>query len=451
MKGLRISALCLFGVLGLANLASAQIWSRRYNGSGSGNDSARSIALDGAGNTIVTGESDGTAATKVDFVTIKYNGSGTPLWSKRYDGTAHGNDYAKAVATDIAGNVYVTGSSEGLGTDSDIVTIKYSPTGVRLWVKRYDGPAHGMDTPSSIAVDQYDGTIYVAGGSQGVGTEFDTVLIKYNPDGTRPWLKRFDGSAHGYDFASAVAVDPAHNVYITGATTGTTTDIDFLTIKYSPTGTRLWVRRYNSPANGVDFSNAIAVDDSGEAYITGNSWRSDVESHYVTIKYNTAGTQQWIADYNHAMGTDIPWGIAVDPSGNAIVTGESYDPTTQIDCATIKYNGMDGSTIWTQRYDGGVGGDDIGYAIALDANGDPSITGSTYTGDKEKTDILTIKYLDSGFMAWRKTFAGTGHRGDAGYAVAADPFGNTYVAGLVCTVGLPTLTLVDFVTIKYAP
>ena len=97
MKLFRISALCLLGVLGVSSMASAQLWSRRYNGAGSGNDLARAITLDGAGNIYVTGESDGTSATGVDFATIKYNSSGAPLWSRRYDGPAHGADYAKEI------------------------------------------------------------------------------------------------------------------------------------------------------------------------------------------------------------------------------------------------------------------------------------------------------------------------------------------------------------------
>lgn len=451
MKVLRISALCLLGVLGVTSMASAQIWSRRYNGAGSGNDAARAITLDGAGNVYVAGESAGTATTGIDIVTIKYNGSGAPQWAKRYDGTAHGSDYGKALAVDLSGNVYVTGASDGVGTGSDIATIKYNATGTRLWVKRYDGPAHGFDMPSSIAVDNSDGSIYVAGAVTTATTELDMVLIKYAPDGTRLWVKRYDGPSHGYDFASAVAVDLNHNVVITGASMGSGTQQDFATLKYSSTGTLLFVRRYNSTANRVDFANALALHPyTGDIFVTGNSWRSDTECHYVTIKYDTNGNQQWLADYNNG-GIDIPWGIAVDPSGNAIVTGQSSDPTTQNDYFTLKYNGSTGATIWSRRYDGGQNNDDIAYAIALDGNGDPCITGTSYTGITNKFDIVTIKYFDSGGMAWKKTYASTGKLTDAGYAIAADPFGNTYVAGMATTVGLPTLVLTDYVTIKYAP
>ena len=319
MKVFRISALCLLGVLGVASMASAQNWSRRYNGTGSGNDVARSIAADSSGNVYVTGNSDGTAATGIDFTTIKYNSAGAPQWYRRYDGAAHGNDSGKAIAVDSGGNVYVTGTSQGVGTGSDIATVKYAPDGTRLWVKRYDGSGHELDAPSSIVVDPAGG-VYVAGGSLGATTEIDYVLIKYDAAGNRPWVKRYDGPSHGYDFASAVALDPAHNVYVTGGSTGVGTQIDFATLKYDSTGHLLYKKRYNSPSNMIDFANALVVDDSGNAHVTGNSWRSATESHYVTIKYDTAGITLWKVDYNNVQLRDIPWGIALDVSGNVFVT-----------------------------------------------------------------------------------------------------------------------------------
>lgn len=448
MKALRISTLCLLGVLGVTSMASAQVWSRRYNGAGSGNDSARAISVNIAGNVYITGESDGTAATKVDFTTIKYAPNGSPLWSKRYDGPAHGNDSGRGLVVDASGNVYVTGASEGIGTGSDIATVKYAPDGTRLWVKRYDGPAHGLDIPSSMAIDPSDGSIYVAGGSASVATQQDYVLIKYAPDGTRRWVKRYDGSDHGYDFVRAVTVDSSHNVIVTGASTGRGTEIDFATVKYNASGTQLFVRRYNSPKNLIDFAHALAVDRDGNIYVTGNSWRSDTESHYVTIKYDSLGAQQWLADGNHAGGVDIPWGIAVDPSGNAIVTGQSADPTTQNDYLTIKYQGSTGATMWATRYDG-IGNDDFAYALALDVNGGIYVTGTSYTGTTNKFDILTIQYMPNGVMNWHKAYAGAGRLTDAGYAIVADLFGHCYVAGVATTVGLATLVLTDFVTIKY--
>ena len=61
-----------------------------------------------------------------------------------------------------------------------------------------------------------------------------------------------------------------------------------------------WVARYNGPANNYDFSNAIFVDNAGNVYVTGQSKPDSLQNSddYATIKYNSAGVQQWISRYN---------------------------------------------------------------------------------------------------------------------------------------------------------
>ena len=82
------------------------------------------------------------------------------------------------MALDGQGNVYVTGYSVGLNTSSDYATIKYSPDGRRLWVKRYNGAGNDYDSPTSIAVDG-KGNVYVTGESEGSGSSNDYLTIKY--------------------------------------------------------------------------------------------------------------------------------------------------------------------------------------------------------------------------------------------------------------------------------
>ncbi len=78
--------------------------------------------------------------TGYDYATLKYDSDGNVIWGRLYDGPAHTDDYDYAIALDAAGNVYVTGGSHGIGTHRDYATIKYGPDGTQLWEKRYDGP-----------------------------------------------------------------------------------------------------------------------------------------------------------------------------------------------------------------------------------------------------------------------------------------------------------------------
>jgi len=259
-------------------------------------------------------------------------------WVARYNGPAYGFDYAKAIAVDSSGNVYVTGTSKGSDTGNDYATIKYNTNGKQLWVKRYNGPAKKEDSASAIAVDS-SGNVYVTGGSEGSGTSDDYATIKYNTNGKQLWVKTYNGPAYGNDFAGAIAVDSSGNVYVTGSSSNRLSgyeNSDYATIKYNTNGKQLWVKRYNRVAVGWNWASAIAVDSSGNVYVTGASYGTSYD--YATIKYDTNGKQLWVKTYNGpAKKEDSASAIAVDSSGNVYVTGYSYGLDGTGDYTTIKY------------------------------------------------------------------------------------------------------------------
>ncbi len=159
------------------NTNGMQQWVARYNGIANGSDLAYAIVLDISGNIYVTG-SDQSTEYNSDFRTVKYNPAGTLQWTAGYNGPANDNDEAKALAVDANGNVYVTGYINGTSPSWDIASIKYDATGKQQWVKTYDGPAHGNDNGSAIATDG-SGNVYVAGTSAGIASELDFITIKY--------------------------------------------------------------------------------------------------------------------------------------------------------------------------------------------------------------------------------------------------------------------------------
>ena len=100
-------------------------WVARYNSPGNGDDVARSVAVDAAGNAYVTGYSY--SGTSSDYATVKYDGAtGQQLWVARYNGPSNSYDVAYALAVDAAGNAYVTGVSYGGTSYYDYTTVKYS-------------------------------------------------------------------------------------------------------------------------------------------------------------------------------------------------------------------------------------------------------------------------------------------------------------------------------------
>ncbi|PYJ00007.1 MAG: hypothetical protein DMF00_09265 [Verrucomicrobia bacterium] len=206
-------ALCaVLGSLFSALTATAQeIWVATYNGPANASDFGHSIAVDSPGNVYVTGWSIGTGW---DYATIKYNNSGTQQWVARYNGPGNGDDEGDFIAVDSSGNVYVAGLSTGSGTGWDYATIKYNASGVQQWVTRYNGPAGGNDAPNGMAIDAA-GNVYVTGNSLGIGTGYDYATVKYNSSGTQQWVTRYNGPVNGGDYGNAIAVDSSGNVYVT--------------------------------------------------------------------------------------------------------------------------------------------------------------------------------------------------------------------------------------------
>src|SRR6266511_1601778 len=267
------------------------------------------------------------------------------VWVARYKGPGNARDTAWAVAVDASGNVYVTGASVGSGTGLDYATIKYNSSGIQQWVARYNGSGNSGDEATAIAVDG-SGNVYVTGYSTGPASGYDYATIKYNSSGIQQWVARYDGPGNTNDYANAIAVDGSGNVYVTGGSGGSRVGCggacdDYATIKYNSSGTQQWVARYNGPGNGDDDARAVAIDGSGNVYVTGYSLGSGSGFDYATIKYDSSGTTQWVDRYNGPGNGDdkivSPGAIATDASGNAYVTGESTNLNGDYDYATIKY------------------------------------------------------------------------------------------------------------------
>jgi uncharacterized delta-60 repeat protein len=425
------------------NSSGEVLWERRYNGPGNGNDVANAITLDGQGNVYVTGSSYGWT---FDYATIKYSSSGVQQWVSRYYGPGVSDDYATAIAVDGDVNVYVTGYSVASGTSYDYATIKYNNSGVQQWVARYNGPGNNLDQATTLAVDA-SGNVYVTGTSYGSGTYGDYATIKYNNSGVQQWVARYNGPGNNLDQATALAVDASGNVYVTGTSYGSGTSYDYATIKYNSSGDQQWVTRYNGPGNSGDGATALSVDASGNVYVTGDNCDSSPFSDYATIKYNSSGAQQWVARYN---GPDNSWdqatSLSIDGSGNVYVTGRSVGSgTNDDDYATIKYNSS-GVQQWVSRYNGPGNSLDRATALSIDASGNVYVTGNSYgSGTYYDNSTITIKYNSSGVQQWVARYNGPGNSSDYATALSVDASGNVYVTGYSYGSG----TASDYATIKY--
>jgi hypothetical protein len=334
------------------NSAGIQQWVAIYKGPLSFSiDLAHAIGVDQSGNIYVTGKSGAGISGDNDYCTVKYNPIGVQQWERRYKLPGVDNG-ANSLAIDNSGFVYVTGSS-----GSYSATIKYTPQGDSVWVARY----YSLNA-LSIAVDN-QGNSYITGASSTQGM----VTIKYNTSGVQQWVATYlNGSSY------KVKIDLQNNVYIIGYGDGG----KYITIKYDTSGVQQWKQNY-TPSNG--FVKDIAVDKNQNVYITGSIGS---QGDYCTIKYNISGTQQWVNIYNgSANNNDEARSIILDDSSNVYVTGTVIEDSSRF--GTIKYNTA-GVQQWIKTYVGG------GTVVLVDKYRNVYAAGGNSTNGN--LDYFTIKY-----------------------------------------------------------
>jgi hypothetical protein len=415
-------AACVAAAAGLAMVGAAagqvsEAWVVRYGGPTDEYAWGQAVALDGQGDIVVAGGSAALAGGR-GTDTSKWSPSGTLLWSRTrlVPGAALGTAFALTV--DSHSNVYVTGSSEGVG-GLDYSTIKYDATGVELWARTYNGPGNGWDQGLATAVDA-SGNVYVTGESFGSASNVDYATIKYDADGNELWVRRYNGPGNGSDFAGGVAVDAEGNVYVTGSSRGLVRN-DCVTIKYDSQGNELWVRRHEAASSSR--GTAIALDGSGHLYVGGAA------GGYLLLKYGLDGTLVWSRTYGSSATVPLS-GMVLDGQGNPHLAGRAIGPSTTADYLTLKYDAA-GTLLWPAWYNGPASGNDQGEAIALDQFGNVYITGrSTGTsGGANNFDIATVRFNADGTLAWVMRYDGPDNLPDQGNSIVVDDHGAVYVAG----------------------
>ncbi|MGK7901817.1 MAG: SBBP repeat-containing protein [Hormoscilla sp.] len=336
------------GDLAGSNAGGYDAWIAKYDGQGnqqwvkqlgtSGDDKSWGIAVDSSGNICITGDTTGSLggsnAGGSDAWVAKYDGQGNQLWIQQL-GTA-GDDNSYGVATDGSGNIYIAGGTTGsLGGSNagsyDAWVAKYDGQGKQLWVKQLGTSEE--DKSWGIAASD-SGNVYITGRTKGAleggnAGSFDAWVAKYDSEGNQQWIKQLGSS--GADYSYGVAVDSSGNVYITGRTTGSlggsnAGGFDAWVAKYDSEGNQQWVKQLGTSAN--EFAFAVAVDGSSNVYISGCTQGGLAGSSNAggwdawVAKYDSDGNQQWLEQLGTS-SDEFSWGVAVDGSGNIYATGHS--------------------------------------------------------------------------------------------------------------------------------
>jgi hypothetical protein len=355
-------------------------WVRRADFGGK--DLPSGLGVDGQGNVYVTGTNNDSR-----MVTVKYDLAGHQKWVKLYGSQA----LSDGLVLDQDGNVIICGGDMQVSTDC--IIIKYRPNGDTAWARFYDWA--GYDDDLDVLAPTSQGGLCAVGYCSDTNPGGNVLVLKYDSTGNRQWAAYYDGPQHGADWPSAVAVDRVGNSYIAAVSdNGYGTSLDYLTIKYDSAGETLWTRRYDGPAHADDEANAVATDGSGNVLVTGYAKAIGSWQQCTTIKYGPAGEILWVAGFERNGEHSAGEAVAVDGTGCAYVAGGVAPAGQYSDYLTVKYSPA-GETLWTRSYNGPSNSADYCRAIALGRDGSVCVTGGS------QGDIVTIRYVQSGGVAER--------------------------------------------------
>jgi len=159
--------------------AGTPIWTNRLPAPDNANFAV--MAADPTGAILLAGSTPvPTFNLDTDITTVKLSSNGVPVWTNRFFEAASERPFAN-LAVDPAGNAYIATYSGTNFAAPNFITIKYASDGTVVWTNRYDGPENHRDVPFGIATD-FAGNVYVTGSSPGLGTDYDFATVKYGPD-----------------------------------------------------------------------------------------------------------------------------------------------------------------------------------------------------------------------------------------------------------------------------
>jgi uncharacterized delta-60 repeat protein len=362
-------------------------------------------------------------------------------WVNRYNNNlTNGIDYGRDVNVDNNGNVIVTGLSWWGGTSSDYYTIKYSINGSLLW--QYRLSQSGDDEAYAVITDD-SGNVYVTGGSEGETSQLDYLTIKFTPGGFLSKMQRYEGTGDDVDIAKKVVLSGNGSVYVAGISIGPNGDHDIVLVKYSTGLVQQWVQRFDP--GGEEFMTDMAIDNSGNVFITGYTDFNDSKDMFL-LKYNPSGTLEWNTYHNGMFsGNDSSTCVAVDSLGNVYMAGYEWGGAPEKGNLIIIMYDTFGNGQWIRTFNGAENGTDYAKDIGVDKYGDIYVTGSGDSTADSDMDYILLKYDVQGVFQWMSKYNGAANGSDEAGALAIDDSANVSITG----VSPGSLTGNDYATVKF--
>ena len=253
-------------------------------------------------------------------IIFKYNKSGTIQWKKDWGGNTNDQDL-NACVTDSSGNLYVAGEHHYTGTSNyQGLVMKLNSSGVIQWQKLLGSRTSFRD----MTIDSSD-NIYVTGSID--SGPADNLVVKFNSSGSITWQRRLTrGSSNYWESSGAIAVDSSGNVYITGFSNhdSSTDDQPFL-LKLDSDGIFQWARSMGNYAYS-DRSETVTCDSEGYVYWGGieNPGTNNTFNNAVVIKFNSSGSEQWKRKLSVSNKNTYCYSVKTDLRNDFVCSGNCW-------------------------------------------------------------------------------------------------------------------------------
>lgn len=294
--------------------------------------------------------------TSLDFayVTIKYDGNGNQLWLRRYanghdDTNPHGsgNQEPQAIALDNAGNVIVTGISvffaDPRAPGAGFAVVRYSPTGSELGAWRYDSFSNSDGASGKVTgVMSAGGELHLAGTMPTASPPPFYTTLKYDTNGARQWVRSYTGGypyGPGGNRAQGAVVDRNNCLLVTGASPNSSNGSACATVKFDSAGNQLWAARMNVGLVEA-LAGFVALDSANNPYVVTSILNTNQVTDLVLLKYSDAGEPRWETRFvGRSTGHTRPKAVAMDLWGNILIAAVSPSITgTGMDTVILKYH-----------------------------------------------------------------------------------------------------------------
>lgn len=318
-----------------------------------------------------------------------------------------GSEVTNGAAVAADGSSYLSGFTNSfVSSGQQAFLTKFAADGSLSWQRAFQGPEQfTTDEGKGVAVAP-DGSVYVTG--QTVGVAGDVLLLKFSPDGSLQWQRRWDGG--GAETGEAVAVGSDGAVYVTGGSATLGQFGPLFVLRFTPEGALVWQRIRSVETGGaVGSAQGIAVGLDGNIYVAGNSPRPELgDFDMLLLKLDSTGALVWQRTYTTADVADARGGVTVAADGTVVVAGglQAVTRRTAVNDTFVSKFGSDGSLIWDRSFGGDQG--DFPGGVASRSDGTILVGGETGSFGAGSDDAFLLQLDAAGKGLGCNTWGGAG-------------------------------------------